>query len=284
MRKRPGMYIGDTSDGTGLHHLVFEVVDNSIDEALAGHCDDIVVTIHTDNSISRHRQRSRHPDRRQDGRQARAQALGSRNRTDRAARRRQVQPELLQGLGRPARRGRVLRQRAVEVAAPDDPPRWQEASHRIRRACRTIGLSKRATVSTTADESHRRDRQARHRSALLAATTKSSANVEFHYDILAKRLRELSFLNNGVSITPDRRAQPARKTTFAFAGGVKGFVEYINREQDGRCTRTSSIAGRSQGGQGASEPASTIGVEVAMQWNDVLPGTGALLHQQHPAA
>ena len=83
------------------------------------------------------RQRPRHPDRREDGRQARAQALGRRDRADRAARRRQVQPEQLQGLGRPARRGRVVRQRAVEVAAPDGAARRQGALHGVQaRACR----------------------------------------------------------------------------------------------------------------------------------------------------
>jgi hypothetical protein len=99
----------------------------------------------------RHRQRPRHSHRREDGRQARAQAQCRRDRADRAARRRQVQPEQLQGLGRPARRGRELRQRAEQVAAPDGAPRRQGALHRVQaRACRRTACSRCATASRSA--------------------------------------------------------------------------------------------------------------------------------------
>ncbi|MEW6694844.1 DNA gyrase subunit B [Tepidimonas thermarum] len=273
VRKRPGMYIGDTSDGTGLHHLVFEVVDNSIDEALAGHCDDIVVTIHTDNSISVVDNGRGIPtgikwdDKHEPKRSAAEIALtelhagGKFNQNSykvsgglhgvgvscvnalskwlRLTVRRDGKVHLLEFA-----RG-VVQNRLVERASGPDGQEVEVSPMRV------IGATdKRGT------EVH-----------FLPDTDIFKENHDFHYEILSKRLRELSFLNNGVRIRLiDERT--GKSDDFSGAGGVKGFVEFINAGKKVLHPTVFHAVGSRPAESYGGIPGTEIGVEVAMQWND----------------
>ncbi|MGH8821797.1 MAG: DNA topoisomerase (ATP-hydrolyzing) subunit B, partial [Rhodoferax sp.] len=262
VRKRPGMYIGDTSDGTGLHHLVFEVVDNSIDESLAGHCDDILVTIHSDNSISVVDNGRGIPtgvkmdDKHEPKRSAAEIALTELHAGGKFNQNSYKVSGGLHGVGVScvnalSKMLRLTIRREGKVHVMEFSKGFVQ--NRLIETVAGVEVSPMKVIG----ETDKRGTEVH----FLPDTDIFKENNDFHYEILSKRLRELSFLNNGVRVRlKDERT--GKEDDFAGAGGVQGFVNFINKGKTVLHPNVFHAMGDRQSDQNTN-----IGVEVAMQWN-----------------
>ena len=259
VRKRPGMYIGDTDDGSGLHHMVFEVSDNAIDEALAGHCDRIEITLNPDGSVTVEdngrgiptgihqeegvsRRRSDH-DPAPCGREVREH----------------VGRQCLQGVGRPARRRRLGGQCTVRIPRSHDLARWRGAFHAVAHGdavapLKLVGPAPAGKKGTK---------------VTFLPSPATFKIIEFDFEKLEHRYRELAFLNSGVRLfLIDARHEERVEHELYYEGGIAAFVKYLDRNKAPLFPEPISVTGQRD----------SVGIEVALEWNDsyyenVLPFT-----------